>query len=745
MSVPTTLDTPAPEGANDTRPAYQRRLIQITLCGVDPGYDEAAFTDLAKRNPDAIIAKVFGEPDLLLLREWPHDGPLVPAVPTEIVRDVHEILCFPHQPSQQGLAALATYPLLCLVFLKIDHRTLQGHGIKAEFHNLRRLKRLLLRRTTGRPPQILSFSTIGWHEAVAIIGTDQFSPVLKAVLDLRAPDTNGSDASNARYPPLVATTITYPCIPYKNGQLMDGDLTDVEVEFKVSCASLVGTEVIDEMRSAFKYSEKNEQSLPFDYRFELGPSDLTVHPDPPARRSSSDYVRRIREFRRSAQDIVNSTVTTISVLNPDIQSTGQVLAVPPAKLTVNLDSHEQNLLATLAVRQPAIFSELQQALRTYNSYAADDRLYDICTDIQPFIREVLLRPFLGSEPRDRPAATAFEDNPQLFARTVELLFFGLHQRSYGTPEYFLKPGTYFPLWSTGVHRSLAAAGFLVRWLLNRVGERWHGFAVCGYVQDFFRYHGGVINIPLSAVLLPSTFFSIFHESGHEYGDIVNITRDHRIVGELDRVARSTVMRRIERFGDLDELVWEVFAEAFSLEFGFGIKQGRFRLAVRNVWSYFQSFDDFSANASRYLLRWLLVSAYHHVLMHGTIRSKKILATLLDELIAVIGSTSSHTEWIRAIDYHARTAIVSTAWHVIGIIPVIRDVLALASHDNGESLGETSSYDDICRGDIPLQLSNPAELIVRLAEDTERPLWKEWMVLAALWHGAVQVGRTTSHE
>ncbi len=698
--------------------AYHDAGLQITFCGVGPGYDKSDFQRLCAEMPDALVAKVLGKPDVLIVNEWQHTLPPPPPLPPATIREVHDLVCFRHVASHLRLRDLDKYPLICVLFLKVDRRTLPGFGIAAEYHHLQRLESLLARVSPDRPPGLIALSSLGWHEGVALIGTDRFSTIIDAVLQLRYPETQERDSLPAGYQPLVAATITYPCIPFHQGRIDPADLSDVDLHVRVSCKSGVLTEVVEKFRDSFSPVKEapDETSSPrFDYGFEFGPSDLNFHLR--GVNSSADYVERIWNFRGGAQQLINWTDTTVSVINPVLQSSAVLLDRRVAKEALTID-----------VRLPDE-KTVYQAVRSYNSYAADDRLYDVCSEVKPYLSHMLISPFTGDGFQDRRLASLYRENPIFFTDTVDLLLYGMHQRIFGTPLYFLQPGVVSSPWSSGIQRSLTAAGHLIRWLLRSVGQKWHGFVICAYSQDFYCYQGGVINIPWPAISSPSTWLSILHEVGHVYGDMINVTTDPRILQVCQDISVEDTHYSIDKFGDVDELIWEVFAEAFSVEIGYTIQN--FDSALRRTWEYFQSYDNFAGNAPRYVLRWLLVYCYYYRRLGKPIRTKAELRRLLDRFLAEVAYLKV------ALNAAEKRSVLSAAWLVYGIVDVFVDILAAPQQVESVMDGDTGYVQSIVRGRVVSPVLNPAELIVRLALDEEPSALKEWAVIMSLWHQAVQ--------
>jgi hypothetical protein len=191
--------------------------------------------------------------------------------------------------------------------------------------------------------------------------------------------------------------------------------------------------------------------------------------------------------------------------------------------------------------------------------------------------------------------------PTFLGQQLELLLFAIQQRVEGSHNLIRRSGGSFMTYQGGWQRVLEAYDQVTLQMLSAAGQRWSGFVVIGFSPDFRRFHGGVLNVPRDAIN-PHQAWGLFHEIGHEWGDLVDITREPAI---------AEVLKTLQ-VPDLAELTWEIGAEAFAWLHGFGFSS--WELCRELTWRYLSRMHQVTTAPSPYIVRWLALLLLRQSLM-----------------------------------------------------------------------------------------------------------------------------------
>ncbi|MEO5332770.1 MAG: hypothetical protein H7839_12165 [Magnetococcus sp. YQC-5] len=105
---------------------------------------------------------------------------------------------------------------------------------------------------------------------------------------------------------------------------------------------------------------------------------------------------------------------------------------------------------------------------------------------------------------------------QKLADRISILAYAMTQRLQGSFLNLLEVNDYISLTRSGVHFVLKAAQAIPYHAMRLFGgrERYSGYCIIGYSNQFYLYPGDVINIPIDMQWMPEYWGAIFHEVGH---------------------------------------------------------------------------------------------------------------------------------------------------------------------------------------------------------------------------------------
>lgn len=728
--------------------------IRVSLCAVEPGSEPEQIRALLQAYPAALVCKVFGIPDIAVIEPWNEGDDLRPTlVAFPHLREVHNLVCFGRGHGNITIDDIRSFPLICLVFLKLDESSLYRAGLATEDIYLHRLRASIEHADPAwaRPARVMVLSSLGWYEVVMVIGCDTFGPVMKTLLEVpgyNLPDTMGSTVLSSRGDFPLTSTLTYPCIRIdRRGKgvipayaARDGETFRV----RLSCKRGYEYMALDVFKRTFGKYFDNVYSVfgPYDFLIQL-------HKLPSIRA----FVEKLWKFRAEAASLINWTSSLIAKelqdipLMPQYQGITQRLDLPSLPL---VPMPTDDAAESLKQQHPSAYSRLAQAIESYNMVAADAKLESVCTPLQPFLedmcrrlKEFIPQPIHG--PGVSEASGLARRHPQRLIERLDLFQYALAQRRTGTPLYFPRPGIGIPGWSAGAHRSLSAAEHVVRYLLDRVGragEQWHGFVITGFGGEFHRYPGGVIDMPVQVLDKPDEWWGLFHEAGHELGIQIDITS--KVTGVLETITgyRGELHREMVAISfdmdtaAIDTLAVEVFADIFGLECGFGINNWEHYLS--RVWSYFDREQIFVTKPEELLIRWVLTYCYYLYVKHDyIIKNRKdmrtVAETFIGEVMKYCGPVERHIQEY-GLAFHCRVA-----WDIYDIILEFRDIFAECEQVYDSEDESYRRY--IKQGRIAPQVKNPAGLIVNALKDEACSVKERMAIIWSLWNASIQAGTT----
>lgn len=699
--------------------------VTITLCTVSPGREADQFAQLSHDHPSALICKVFGRYDLALIEAWEgdiHQEPLVANYP--FVTDIHDVVCFRPNVRSASIDLLRTYPLACIVFVKLDPAFIAKHGPNAEFIYLDELRSAFEDADLVRGPSMLGLSSVGWHEVVTIIGCESFRPVFDILLKYEVSSSSDSELLERR----VVSSITYPCVNDGNSVSSDATLSDVDLFIRISCIRHREKDALRNFMDVFGDSCKSVSFSP-------GPYDITAELD--KLESANSYIEKLWTFRAQSEPSVRWTSTLVSEtldnerlqnLKREVQASvrserEEVVVrnvVDPSNAMLYLNN--TSAVNELRRRSPTMLDRFVALTRTYNACMKDPYLQPYYEPVGTRLAEII-NSFADTD--DLTESAELLRMPLYLRPQVELCEHAISQRLWGTPSSFPSPVGSLPLWAAGIHRCLAAAEYVVRDMVAAAGQQWNGFVVAGFTGEFHNYPGDIVDLPWEWISRPEHWLGLLHEAGHIIGALMGIP---------DRAEVERALPVGLQHDDVDELVWETFADICVLEFGYG--RDNWRSYLRNTWREIQGDDRFRDSRfrriqQRFFQRWLLTYSYYRSWSSGRVlASPSSFDELAQQLVAdIVADCPALGVVLRDL----RAVTVSRTRDVLPVVEVFQKIIRDVGYkykDEADSFGNT-----IAQGKVLSRRPNSRSLVVHLASDGQPTARSRVALLLTLWNQA----------
>jgi len=177
----------------------------------------------------------------------------------------------------------------------------------------------------------------------------------------------------------------------------------------------------------------------------------------------------------------------------------------------------------------------------------------------------------------------------------------------------------------GIQRILTAASLLPHCLFRRIGQRWHGFLIAGYYNEFFSSHCDVINLPFEFLFSPEEWCGLFHEAGHVA--IFDTTFFNMDSAKIRNVLRGGLgSSPEEEYEAWQNLVFEVGADLFDLYFCYGMEIEKY---LANIWSFLSRGTDSLTEA--HFIRYFIAYQYWKYFLQGGRASYPATATPMQDV------------------------------------------------------------------------------------------------------------------
>lgn len=149
---------------------------------------------------------------------------------------------------------------------------------------------------------------------------------------------------------------------------------------------------------------------------------------------------------------------------------------------------------------------------------------------------------------------------------IDAIAYGAEERLYGnfhSMETFISN---FSQVKSGIQRVLKAARYIPQSLFARLGMKWNGFFISGFLNKEYSCRTEIINLPFECLFKPEEWWGVFHEMGHvAFWNPKNLNFNHpNILNAVEAATKNR--RRPEEIIHWKNLAWELGADVFDLFF-----------------------------------------------------------------------------------------------------------------------------------------------------------------------------------
>lgn len=689
---------------------------QITLLRAVPGSERKVASKLCDRFRGATVFKLFGEADFGILQRF-NGKPKAITFEEELrqhIRDINTLTCF----NWEGLDSIAfskaaTYPCAGLCFLKANVKFVSESGIMGEQNVLEAIKGFISEAEI--PVQVGVYGTLGWFETLLIIYGNSHADILSFANSIRQAVISSDRFAKKEPRPCFETTTTIPAVICRDGKIPENIEFDnnISLEVRISCYSWADLIV-----------RRTLHKLLGDANYLAGTEDFVVAIDPKKIHSLTEYINKLWDFREQMAGRVYGTYTNFTLRSKDEDDYDfPIIQPPPERITLDLTNKE---LIRLQNIDPSIYQLLIYVHGRINDLLSDYRQRGAVSNLIPFAEKLL---FDIQNPPSDPSDN-YVDNPQTLGKMLEMLLFGLQQRTIGIEMYdsrWIGGGPYAG-GGGGIQRVLLALSSIPTSIMKQFDKTWTGFTVLGWSNTYHRYPGGVINVPAETLHRPDLWFGVFHEVGHEYSIQIDIAADPRITKTLSE-------QGLYSEGHLIDLSAEIYAEIFACLFGFN---GDFDRCLATTWHYLVGLAGFGKDELLgYYLRFLMTYIFMIENNGGKYINKEtefiqLAKRLRTKLIKIVGNRAKLNEQ----DIHWLTSMAKRLRVILDIIrdrmPAYNKVRAIAYH-RGLSQGKPMA-----------RLDSPSAIIRQQTYDSQELSFQQAIAtILSLWNYQVQTSRNKS--
>jgi hypothetical protein len=691
---------------------------QITLLRAVPGGERKVASRLCDGFPGAALYKLFGEADFGIIQRF--DGQPKPVTFAEElrrdIRDINTLICF----NWEGLDSVefskaATYSCAGLCFLKANVEFMSESGIMGEQRVLEAIKRYISEAQI--PVQVGVYGTLGWFETLLIIYGNSHADILSFANTIRQAVISSDRFAKREPRPCFETTTTIPAVICKDGKIpADIELDQsISLEVRISCYSWADLLV-----------RRTLHQLLGDANYLAGTEDFVVSINRKKIGSLTEYINKLWDFREQMAGRVYSTHTNFTR-----RSKGegyyefQITQPPPERITVDLTNKE---LVRLEKADPGIYQMLRHVHGRINDLLSDYRQRGAVSNLVPFAEELL---FDIQNPPSDPSDN-YVDNPQTLGKMLEMLLFGLQQRTIGIETYDSHwiGGVPYVGGGGGIQRVLLALSSIPTSIMKQLDKIWTGFTILGWSNTYHRYPGGVINVPAETLHRPDLWFGVFHEVGHEYGIQINIADDPRFKKALSEQGLYSDEQLID-------LSAEIYAEIFACLFGFN---GDFDQCLAATWHYLVELAGFGKEELLgYYLRFLMtyvfmIESSGDKYVHEEAEFIRLAKRLRTKLVRLVGDRAELNEQdIRRLSSYTRKLRV--------VLNIIRDRMPAYNKVQAKAY-----HRGLSQGKPIVRLDSPSAVIQRQAYGSQGLSFQQAIAtILSLWNYQVQTSRHRSDQ
>lgn len=535
--------------------------VVVTFLRISPGDEEALAEHLCESYTEGIVSEVFGSSDFAVVEfgdSWSELSRLEFSRKDFDVFEIVPVRCFPwYENCEWNDLVNTSQGVLGFCFIKMSAEAIREEGLGAEKRAAVGLRELASRRHKGVQVHVLG--TLGWHELLVLICSDDMGAIERYVLNVRA----GAGLQTPDGNPLIESTATTLSVRCKAGK------PSPTARFGVVTPILMVASHPRLDQEIHAYLDRNLGKTSWTF----GSHDFMCRVK--QFKWVKDYLSLLWEFRRANRYAISGTVTYLA---GPIRKRAPMLTAVPSKVaksktqTISAPSTSLLRMQQLHENSPEMAGRVVDVFASLNNYQGDDLTAGAFSDLTEYAK-ALRRELLQRHATD-------EEDPvkdlELLTVYLDTLLFGIQQRAFATGSF--EPSRHPPLHPNrhgGIHRVLTALSCVAADALESAGRSWHGFFLVGFTGDFRRYSLGVINVPWEALDDISSWVAIAHESGHELGAQLDMNRDPGIVAMLADTGHTDDYTAL--------LVWEVMCQVFATLVTYG--SDRWTDYLQQSWTY----------------------------------------------------------------------------------------------------------------------------------------------------------------
>ena len=563
-------------------------------------------------------------------------------------------------------------PILAVSFLKFRDDLLKDRGVQFEYSVAAKLHE-----TFGSSQEVAVnvLGSLGWSEMIVLIAGRDIEEVTRAAFRIRAWEQREGE-------PTFLSSITLPSVNYQYLMNDEGLITGPP---SLAGKVLPNISVVCRPEAEAYVAKLAEEFFPrsrFVVTHTLGKTDIQISGTKADGDSESgnlvdfaDLVFKLQSFRarilQEAPESVHSTSTIIG--HPDAYPTsnhsegGEAVAssgTRPASRggAFSLESvvPDRKAMQLIAEGPPemenqTLFAILERLFFLFNAHARNPLLAGAFEDLLPFMR-TLKENIEKVRVWPDEVGEEFRQLPSMMPTVIQ----AFSQRMSGTHSYLLEADDAFLTYPTGIQRVLTAANAIPRTAVESAGLAWKGFVTMGQPNvSWARNHHGAINVPMESMLRPRDWILLYHEIGHEIGHITRL---------LDRDEVRKFVNEELGLSGLDSheslnLVWEIFSDLFSFQFGFGADLDRY---IGHVWTFLAKRLNSAQDAREYFSRLLFVSCYANGKKKLTDDDQEWLAAESNRLAMAVDEVLSRREWLSPQQAY------EDVWKYRHVLPLLTD-------------------------------------------------------------------------
>ncbi len=635
---------------------FSSNLLRIALCQTVSGTELDVKNAINDLGAECLVS--FNEYDLIglipcSLKEVKEETwqPYEP-----FLREYDEVLCFSWEKLTKPLdSVVKAGAAITISFLKIDEDLLRIFGVNIELEFVRWFNKFLNRKNKDSIKATI-YGTFGWTELVVIWATPTFEVVANELVNLRNLKAKELSLKTKDITPssldllnhsIITASHSLPCV--RSGESVY-DLPEevnkdaiLNASIFVVAASNSDAKVAEFIRSHPQFSKEFHVLTSFGYY------DLVVEPQSKTT-TLSQIINLLSALRNLGPETIFST--NVHIGSPIIASTlpdspGVVgngstgiskrdTTIKDAEALYEIVETLRNFEAEIGNPLLKFSSLLYKMLARYYTSSSINELRGLNQDLGVFLDEIILEADLlvrnSSQlpvitPHLRRIYDSFETAHQLFQYAFDQRVSGAQVGMVNTTSKVTN------IRSAGIQRILTAARGVpnkLLWEFEEYGPLWKGFVVFGFENEVLKKDFGIMNIPAASLFDPAEWWSLGHEAGHDFAEILELLSRPDVLSLIEKAEANcknapdwpgnNVFQTRE---ELEDVVEELIAEAFSFQFACNKDWDIYRDLV---WSYLEEYLEGRQSIERgigYILRSVFVYFYHIELEGGLQRVETV--------------------------------------------------------------------------------------------------------------------------